>query len=183
MVASQSQPLNERDLETLARIAAAQKTDTIELALDAARERLGMDAAYVTTHTPDTQSIDQVSGDSSALGFGAGTVVAIEKTFCHRMLKGELPNVVPDTRAEPAARELGASVLIGAYAGVPITLADGRVHGTLCCASSQPRTDLGAEELEFMRVLAKMVGARIDKIEADQAAAVDRGRSTRIDTM
>ncbi len=174
-VAPQSQPLDERDLETLARIAAAETTHTIELALDAARERLAMDAAYVTTHTPGIQSIDQVSGDSSALGFGAGTVVPIEQTYCHRMLKGELPNVVPDTRSDPAARELGASGLIGAYAGVPITLADGRVHGTLCCVSSQPRADLGAEEVEFMRVLAKMVGARINEIESDQAAAVDKG--------
>jgi GAF domain-containing protein len=44
-----------------------------------------------------------------------------------------------------------------------VTLADGSVHGTLCSASSEPKTSLGDEELEFMRVLSGIVARRIER--------------------
>jgi GAF domain-containing protein len=81
------------------------------------------------------------------------------------MLKGEIPNLVADTAAEPALRQVTVIRNIGAYIGVPVTLSDGRVHGSLCCASNEPRGDLGEPELRFMRVLAEIVGARMDRVE------------------
>ena len=51
------------------------------------------------------------------------------------MLHGEVSRVIPDTRAEPVVQDLAATREIGAYIGIPVTLSDGRVHGTLCCAS------------------------------------------------
>ncbi len=160
--------LPDRDRETLERIATAREADTIDRALTAARERLRMDAAYVTHVNSERQLIDEVSGDSSAMGFGSGTEVPTEDTYCSRMLSGALPNVVPDTSKEPAVRGLGATSLVGSYVGVAITLADGSVHGTLCAASSEPREQLGDEELAFMRVLAGMVANRIDRSHADR---------------
>ncbi|MCA1682797.1 MAG: GAF domain-containing protein [Actinobacteria bacterium] len=159
--------LPERDREALERIAAAQEADTIDRALTAARERLQMDAAYVTSIDSETQVVNEVAGDSAAMGFGPGTVARTEDSYCSRMLSGALPNVVPDTSREPAVRDLGATSLIGSYVGVAITLADGSLHGTLCCASSEPRDHLGDEELAFMRVLAGMVANRIDRSHAD----------------
>ncbi len=52
---------------------------------------------------------------------------------------------------------------IGAYIGVPVKLSDGRVHGSLCCASNEPRTGLGEPELRFMHVLADIVAAQIER--------------------
>ena len=80
-----------------------------------------------------------------------------------------MPNIVPNTRVEPAVRDLIATRTIGAYVGVPVTLADGRVHGTLCCASSQPQDGLGDEELRFMQVLAGIIASRVDQAEGDVA--------------
>jgi GAF domain-containing protein len=85
---------------------------------------------------------------------------------------------VPDTRAEPVVRDLIATRTIGAYVGVPVTLADGRVHGTLCCASSQPRGGLGNEELRFMRVLAGIIASRVDQAEGDVARLLARRQSS-----
>jgi GAF domain-containing protein len=158
-----SQALAERDLDALERIAAAQEEDAIERALVAAHERLDMEVAYVTTVSAASQRVTELAGAPGPLGVTTGTEAPIEQTYCARMLRGELPNVVPDTRQEPAARDLAATARVGSYVGVPITLADGSVHGTLCCASSKPRLGLGDEELAFMQVLAGSVARRIDQ--------------------
>jgi GAF domain-containing protein len=159
-----SNQLSEEDRQALRLIAAAQEADTIDRALEAARDRLHMDAAYVSHIDSRRQKIDITSGDPASLGFASGTEVPVEDTYCSRMLRGDLPNVVPDTSVEPAVRGLSATDLVGSYVGVAITLADGTVHGTLCCASSEPREELGEEELAFMRVLADMVAGRIDRL-------------------
>ena len=163
MPSSGPQTLSGRDREALERIAAAREEDAIERALVAARERLGMEAAYVTAVTPDSQRVTKLVGSSSAIGFAVGAEISIEDTYCARMLRGELANIIPDTSLEPAVHGLAVTGRIGSYAGVPITLADGSVHGTLCCAGSEPRPGLGAEELAFMHVLADIVARRIDQ--------------------
>jgi GAF domain-containing protein len=113
-----------------------------------------------------SQVVEQVAGDAAALGLGRGTEIPLEETYCSRMLAGELPNVVPDASTEPAVRGLRATEKLGSYVGVAVTLADGTVHGSLCCASSRPRDDLGEAEVAFMRILAGMVAARIDRSRA-----------------
>lgn len=169
------QSLPERDREALERIAAAREADAIELALQAARERLRMDAAYVTALGESAQLIAEVAGDASALGLSTGTEIALEQSYCSRMLRADVPNVVPDTRAEPAVRALELTDRLGSYIGVPITLADGQVHGTLCAASGEPRMELGDDELRFMRVLADIVAAQIDRSRrAESGVLVDR---------
>jgi GAF domain-containing protein len=169
-VTAESNALPGRDRATLDQIAAARDEDTIQRALDAARQRLEMDAAYVSVVDSTRQLITELAGDGNAVGLGPGTEVPIEKTYCARMLNGELPNVVPDTAAEPAVRDLEPTKRIGAYVGMPVRLADGRLHGTLCCASTRPRHELGDAELAFMRVLAEMVAARIDRAHGSQGA-------------
>jgi GAF domain-containing protein len=161
----------------LQRIEAAQESDVVQQALTAARERLSMDAAYVATFDSQHQTIDAIVGDTEALGVGQDALIPIEQTYCRRMLDGEIPNVVPDTRAEPAIRDLLATRTIGAYVGVPVTLSDGRLHGTLCVASSEARPGLGDEELRFMQVLAGIIGARVDRAEGDVTRLLQRFRN------
>jgi GAF domain-containing protein len=164
-------------LDALERIQAAQESDVVQRALTAARERLGMDAAYVTTIDPEHQTIDALDGDMEVLAEVQGQPIPLEETYCVRMLKGEIPNVIPDTRAEPALRDLRATRDIGAYVGFPVTLPNGRVHGTLCCVSKQARTGIGDEEAHFMQVLAGIVAARLDQVEGDMTRLTARFRS------
>jgi GAF domain-containing protein len=164
-------------VELLQKLEAAQESDVIEHALAAARERLGMDAAYVTTIDSQHQTIHAVVGDRDAVAGYQGSVVPIEQTFCMRMLIGEIPNVVPDTHAHPALRDLAATREFGAYVGVPVTLSDGRIHGTLCCVSRDAKSGIGAEELRFMQILAGIVAARVDRVRGDLARLTERFRS------
>lgn len=164
-------------LDALRRLEAAEESDVVEQALAAARERLGMDAAYVGTIEAQEQNILAVVGDPRADELRSGVAIPLEETFCMRMLKGEIPNVVPDTRSEPAVRDLRASQRFGAYVGVPVMLPDGEVHGTLCAVSVGSRPDLGAEELRFMRVLAEIIATRIDRAKTDLARMTARFRA------
>lgn len=148
----------------------------VEQALTAARERLQMDAAYVTTIDSREQTIEAIVGETAA-PVTAGVTVPLQETYCVRMLNGEIPNVVPDTRAEPALRSLTATRYIGAYVGVPVRLSDGHVHGSLCCVSNEACAGLGEEELRFMRVLADIVAARVEQAQGDLARLTERLKS------
>jgi GAF domain-containing protein len=163
------------EVEALRRIEAAEESDVVEQALIAARRRLGMDASYITTIDPqtETQTVEAIVGQTNA-PVGAGTETPLEQTYCARMLSGEIPNVVPDTRSDPVLRELMATNWIGAYVGVPVRLSDGRVHGTLCCVSNEPSDALGEEELRFMDVLAGIVAVRIEQAQGNLARLTER---------
>lgn len=164
-------------LDALQRIQAAQESDVVERALSAAREHLSMDAAYVTRIDSEHQTIEALLGDMEVLAQVQGQPIPLEQTYCARMLKGEIPNVIPDTRADPALRGLSATRDIGAYVGFPVTLPSGRVHGTLCCVSKEARSGIGGEEAHFMQVLADIVAARLDQVEGDMARLTARFRS------
>ena len=160
--------------EAVRRIKLARESDIIDRALNSAREQLGMDAAYIATVDSREQTIEAMVGKTNADALVEGAVIPVEQTYCARMLTGEIPNIVPDTSAEPALRNMTVIRNIGAYIGVPVTLSDGRVHGSLCCASNQPRGDLGEPELRFMQVLAAIVAAQIERAHGSMVRLANR---------
>jgi GAF domain-containing protein len=165
-------------VELIEKLEAAQETDVVEQALAAANERLNMDASYITTIDARCQTVHAVAGDEDIAARYQGSVLPLEQTYCMRMLAGEIPNIVPDTRAEPSISGLDVTRELHAYVGVPVKLSDGRVHGTLCCVSREPRAGLGSDELRFMHVLAGIVAARIERARGDLARLTERFRRT-----
>jgi GAF domain-containing protein len=159
---SQEEPLTPEYAEALRWVESAPEALVVTYALGVVRDRLGMDAAYVSTVDSRQQTVGAVIGDSGAVGLITGTEFPIEQTYCRLMLAGEIPHVVPDTSAEPALRDLAATENIGSYIGVPVIPSDGRVHGTFCCASRLPRRGLGEAEVAFMKRLAAVVASRLD---------------------
>ena len=165
--------------DLLQKLEAAQESDVVEQALAAAREHLGMDAAYVTTIDSRNQTIQAILGEPAVAERYQDSVIPIEQTYCVRMLNGDIPNVVPDTRAQPALHDLPATREIGAYVGVPVRLSDGRVHGTLCAVSHDPQEGIGADELRFMQILAGIVATRLERARGDLARMTERFRKAR----
>jgi GAF domain-containing protein len=160
--------------DAVRQIKAAKESDVLEQALSAARERLGMDAAYIATVDSREQTIEVMVGKTNADALVEGAVIPVDQTYCARMLKGEIPNIVPDTSAEPGLRNVTVIRNIGSYIGVPVQLSDGRVHGSLCCASNEPRPGLGEPELRFMHVLAGIVAARIERAHGSMVRLAER---------
>ena len=166
-------------VELIEKLEAAQESDVVEQALAAFQAHLGMDASYITTIDAHHQTVHAIVGDADIAARYTGTVFPLEQTYCMRMLNGEIPNIVPDTRAEPLIRDLDVTRELHAYVGVPVKLSDGRVHGTLCCVSRQPRAGLRPEDLRFMQTLAGIVAARVERARGDLARLTERFRSAR----
>jgi EAL domain-containing protein (putative c-di-GMP-specific phosphodiesterase class I) len=80
------------------------------------------------------------------------------------MVKGELANIVPDTKADERVKDLAVttSAGIGAYVGVPVHLWDGRLYGTLCCLSHAADPSLDERDARFMQVLAAVIGDQVE---------------------
>ena len=129
--------------------------ELIRRLLDVARARTGMDTAWVSRFGDDHQELAVVS--SSLPGSVAdGTVLALDGSYCHWVLDGRLSNIVRDTRAHPATRELEAtaSLGLGSYIGVPMRGANGVVTGMFCATSRKPNAELDEDQVRFLELLA-----------------------------
>jgi HD-GYP domain-containing protein (c-di-GMP phosphodiesterase class II) len=146
---------------------------SVERALDAVRDLLGMEVSFTTRMTETQQILEAVGGDRDAFGgVGAGAALPNDLTYCSRILAGELPNLLPDVRAVPlaAAMPVTAALDIGAYASVPLRFSDGQLYGTLCAVSHHAQEDLGDRELQFLHVFARLVADQLEREQLEAAA-------------
>lgn len=77
---------------------------------------------------------------------GFGEPLASERqltgqTFCHFTIEDEVPLVIPDTRADPAYRNVPTveSLGVAAYLGAPLVLLSGEIVGAFCAIDHVPR--------------------------------------------
>lgn len=151
-------------LEALETVALADPGQRVQRVLEAARDVLGMEISYFSEFTQSDQVILGVLGDADSFGFGLGTTVPLDESYCQRMVAGQIENAIPDTRAHAGVRELQATrdADLGAYVGVPLQLSDGRIYGTLCCAGHAPSERLDDRDVRFMRVLAHLLAHELE---------------------
>jgi GAF domain-containing protein len=152
---------------------------TIEERLRAARELLGMDIAWIAEFQDGKKVFRTIDGDGESFGFAEGAAMPLDGSYCKRVALGVIPNVIPDTAAEPGVRDLEVTLAarIGAYVGIPIALVDGTVYGTLCVASHRPSGDLDEGDLKFLEGIARRVADIVDEERA--ASAARRARPAR----
>ncbi len=149
---------------------------SVERIVTAARDLLEMDIAYSTEMTTTEQVFETVVGDGDSFGVGAGTRMPLEMTYCERILSGRLPNLMPDLSVIPeaAAMPVTEAAGVGAYVSVPITLPDGRRHGTLCLAAHEARPDISERDVRYLHLLARLLG---DSLERERRL-IERAAST-----
>lgn len=142
--------------------------DFIGKVVNAAKDQLDADIAFLSAFDGDRKVIRRTAGDGETVGLVEGRSFALQDTYCHRVVKGTLPNIIADARNDARVKELPITdeLKIGAYVGVPITLPDGRVYGTLCCVSQRADTSLTRRDVKFMRVLADLVAGQLHLEEA-----------------
>jgi len=138
--------------------------------LDLAREQLGVDVAFLGELVGGREVFRAVAGDGAAFGLETGVELPVSATYCHRMIEGRLPEVIPDTSSEPEVAELAVTREggVGAYVGVPLHLRDGRLYGALCGVSREPRADLSERSAELMRFLAGLVAELLDQAGSEE---------------
>lgn len=140
--------------------------------LRAARERLGMDVAWLAEFHGGEHVFRAVDGDQSYFGVPVGEGIALEGSYCQRMVDGRIPNAVPDVRREPEVADLDVTrdARMGSYVGVPVRLRSGRLYGSLCCSSHRTAGELDERDVALMHVLAESVASHIerDQMEAER---------------
>jgi GAF domain-containing protein len=91
---------------------------------------------------------------------------------------GKIPNAVPDTAQDDELRdlELTKKARIGSYVGVPITLSDGTLYGTVCVTSHDASPELAERDVAFMRVLARIIGGQLEQRRLTRENEALKGR-------
>lgn len=132
--------------------------------LRAVRKHLGMDFAFISHFRETDRVFEHVDADGVA-PISEGQTLPLEVGYCLKIVRGELPELIPDTSRVPAAWELAAThqLPIGSHVSVPIPLSNGHVYGTLCCFSRTPNPTLCERDSSMMRAFAELLGARIDE--------------------
>lgn len=128
------------------------------------RKHLGMDYAFISRFRAVDRVFEHVDADGAA-PLHQGQVMPLEDGYCLKIVRGELPELIPDTACVAAAMDLPATrdIPIGAHLSIPIELASGEIYGTLCCFSRAPNPTLGDRDLRMMRALGEVLASRIDE--------------------
>lgn len=146
------------------------------------RKHLEMDVAFISHFRTTDRVFEEVDSDGGA-PIQVGQALSLEEGYCLKVVRGELPQFIPDTSAVPAAMALPATsaIPIGSHLSVPVELANGEIYGTLCCFSYQPDRTLTERDMRMMRALAEVLAARIDEdlaYERVRQKAVEEIRGT-----
>lgn len=155
--------------------------DLVRTLLSVLRQRLGLDAAWLSSFTEGTQVIEVLDGNTDAMGLAPGQRSPLAESYCVRVIDGRLPAVIPDTSANrttailPITHEYG----LGAYVGVPVLGAVGTATGMVCVVSQEAQYHLGDDELRLVRQVAELIGTLIESPvrsadSADQRKAIRR---------
>jgi EAL domain-containing protein (putative c-di-GMP-specific phosphodiesterase class I) len=141
------------------------------------RKHLRMDVAFISHFREVDRVFEHVDADG-APPVQVGQSISLEEGYCLRVVRGELPELIPDTSAVPAALAIPETraIPIGAHLGIPVQLESGEVYGSLCCFSHQPDHTLGERDMALMRAFGEVLAGRIDEglaaaRLADRAAA------------
>ena len=150
------------------------------------RKHLRMDVAFISRFREVDRVFEHVDAEGVA-PIEAGQTMPLEDGYCMKVVRGELPECIPDTSLVPAALAIPATrdLPIGAHLSIPVRLERGEIYGTLCCFSHAPDTTLGQRDMSMLRAFADVLAARIDEglslerfresARAEIRAAMDQG--------
>src|SRR5882672_2323990 len=158
----------EEQIRNAARLEALGRTSLLDSPPEEVFDRLTRLAARVL-HVPSAM-VSLVDGDRQFFKSSVGVPepwaslrqTPLTHSFCkHAVASGE-PFIVPDARRNTIVRDNLAVTELGviAYAGIPLTTAEGHTLGSFCVVDTHPRqwTD---EEIELLRGLAASVMTEI----------------------
>lgn len=135
----------------------------IQQLLRSIRQRLGMDVAFVSEFLPTRRVFRYVDSDQGVDVIQVECSEPLSEGYCKRVVEGALPELVLNARGLPDLDGLNPRYRaeIGVHISVPIRLSDGRIYGTFCtlCESG---TDMGEQELAFVRVCADITAALLE---------------------
>ncbi len=148
----------------------------VQETLSIAREQLDMDLAWLAEIDVENKTLRSLVGNADEWGLKVGDEFICSRTYCHRVVTGELLGAINDTLEHPLTRDIPITRELGirSYIGVPVVLADGSFYGAICCISRRPHHELDECDVRFMKLLSRLVARDIDfrrVAEAERLAA------------
>ena len=167
-----SSPTTERALALLSEAGPATGGDFIRSVLAGLRTYLDMDVAFIGEFADDQRIfryLDTASGDFPSQ-VGAGS--PLERSVCHHVVTGRLPEFMADCAADSTAAGVVTDIPLPSapHLSVPVMLADGSVYGTFCTFSYRD-SPVSARDLELMRFLASLIAQQLEAERAARLAA------------
>ena len=151
-----------------------EQSPVIRRLLAAAREVLGVDVAFLSRLHGGLQTFTHVDGpaadrSTSPLAPPEGLSIDAADGYCALLTEGRIPAAVPDVAAHPVlgAMAVTASLGVGAYCGVPVTLSDGSLYGTLCGLHPTAGAAPSPAQVEALTIVARLVAGRLEAERAD----------------
>lgn len=124
-----------------------------------------MEVAFVAEVVGDQEVVRWVDGSAQRISQNGSSPLG--GSFCERVVEGGL-RAVADTSQDLRVAHLEDSSSIGSYVGVPVVLADGRVYGTLCCASAGPKGAFDDKDVSYMTFLGGLLARELDRRELEE---------------
>ena len=154
----------ETSIEALAPVAGNGR-DIIQRSLQAARKHLNLEVAYLSEFDGDETVFRHVDAPGLEALIKPGDRKSLDDVYCRHIVEGRLPELIPDTAAEPlaVAMPITAAVPIGAHVSVPIRLANGKLFGMFCCLGPSPDASLNSRDINVMRCFAELAAMEVEK--------------------
>lgn len=153
----------------------------LQRALAAVRTHLGLQVAYISEFEGNDAVFRVVDAPGLEHLAKPGDRHSLDDVYCRHILAGRLPELIPNTAAEPIAMALPVTtaIPIGAHVSVPLRLPDGAVYGMFCCLGPASDPSLNARDLATMRTFAELAAFEIAEerdrqtIRGDAIARID----------
>ncbi len=162
---------------------ATPQSGMVKRSLQAIRAHLGMEVAYVSEFAGDRIVFREIDAPGLKDMIKPGDSRSIDEVYCRHILEGRLPELIPDTAAEPLAMAMPIThaVPIGKHMSVPIRMRDGSVFGMFCCLGFKADNSLHERDLQMMKVFAELAAFEISR--ELEAAKMGKEKEDRIRTV
>jgi EAL domain-containing protein (putative c-di-GMP-specific phosphodiesterase class I) len=167
------------DLVAFTEAMAREPSSALKRTLEAVRQHLGMQVAYVSEFSGGRTVFREVDAPGLEALVKPGDSRSLDEVYCMHILEGRLPELIPDTSLEPLAKAMPitAAANIGCHISVPIRLPDGRPYGMFCCVGFAANPSLNARDLQTMRAFADLAAFEINRdLQIREAAEGKRQR-------
>lgn len=132
------------------------------------RRKLDMDVVFVSEFVDGRRVFRYVDHSGHEPVIRPGDSNPVEESFCLRVVDGRLPGLIHDVARLPAGTDVPATpIRLGGHLSTPVVLKTGETYGTLCCFSARPSPHLRAQDLETLKLCAKLVARKIEQSRRD----------------
>ena len=133
--------------------------------LEHARLNLPFDVVFLVEYNEELTEVVAATGNDFSDKFHVGVKYPMKATYSYHALHGELPYFIADTQADPDAKKVPLTSMMGirSFATAHVRLNDGSLYGALCCFSRSVNTSDYEGDCKLLRVLADLIASHIDR--------------------